>query len=403
MIEELLNVSADKLPNYTKRMSIPNGRAGTVATIEEMRKCVDQGKRDFRIRTLGGEIIRDVPEKDYAGYAAAVHNWIRDNVKYALDPAGIETIEYPAHILDSKVADCDSSSILCAALNESLGLESRFRAIKADSNKPDEFSHVFAEVFIPGKGWMASDCSMPNGFGWRPPDHYGAETWPASHDKYEDHGGDQMMKGLGSFGDDADTAYSVVEGILDGSWRDKLVQWQADLDRQTQETNAISTAANSMTDKNIQAQAKAQVSELRNSIYTARLQFVQARNQYDSIAGELNRLGMSVTPIQAGFSGMSGLGMEFGTLGVLPAVIVDALVIGSILVAACIALAILGGSISDAIRGNDSILVQLKKLIEAGGGAVSGAPSSVSTLALIAAGGVGLYLLYKLSAKKGWV
>jgi hypothetical protein len=400
MIEELLSLKSD-LPSGTVRKSIPEGMAGTEATLDEMRKCVDQGKRDPRIRELAGKIISGEDEKDYEGYARAIHNWIRSNIKYAFDPAGVETLEWPARILDIKIADCDSSAILNAALNESIGLESRFRAIKANRNNQNEFSHIWSEVYIPQKGWMASDCTMPKGFGWRPPDHYGAKNWPASHDRYENHDGDHMasLQGLSAVSMGAE---EVISGIYYGTLKSQLVQWGADLDRQTQEVNNLSTAANSMTDLVKQAQAKALVAQARESIYQARLQFVQARNYYDQIAGELNRIpGVHVDTIQSGFNGLAGLSDLGSQFGVLPAAVVAGAVDIAIILSIAAAAALAIGAVSDAIRGNDSILTQIRKIIESAGVVIKEATDSVTWLAVVAGLGLAGYVGYLFLKKKG--
>jgi hypothetical protein len=145
------------------------------------------------------------------------------------------------------------------------------------------------------------------------------------------------------------------------------------------------------------------VAALRNSIGNARLQFVAARNAYDQIAGELNRLGFNIQTVQSGFSGFSGLGAEFGSMGVLPAVVIDAMVLGGILMTAAVALSLAAGGISDAIRGNDGIITQTRKLIEAAGVTVSGTISSISTMAIVAGLGFAAWIGYKFLVKKGKV
>jgi len=181
------------LPSNHRRVSILGGNAGTAQTIARMRDLVTQGKRDFRLRTFIGTLLQQCPNKDYECFARAIHGFCTHQIKYVFDPNGVELIEAPYRILESRVADCDSIVVLAAAMLESIGLPARFVTIKADAARPSEWSHVFLEAKIPGKGWMGLDCTMPDEpFGWEPPGEYERKTWNASRDGVESHDDDRM-------------------------------------------------------------------------------------------------------------------------------------------------------------------------------------------------------------------
>lgn len=184
---------------------IPGGNFGTAATISRMRDLVSQGKRDFRIRQLVGDIIHGkvngvpgCPAKDYYCYANAAHLYCRDVIRYVFDPNGVEMIEEPWKIVESGIADCDSIVVLMAALCETMGFPCRFVTIKADMKRPEDFSHVFLEVRIPGRGWVGSDPTQPqHPFGWAPPAKFPRKSWPASNDEDEVGKESDPMAGLG--------------------------------------------------------------------------------------------------------------------------------------------------------------------------------------------------------------
>lgn len=192
-----LHALVGDLPPNHERLWIPGGYLGTAATIEKMQELVSVGKRDFQIRTLVGNLIGKCEQKDYYCYAKACFDFCQKEIKYGFDPVGVELLESPRQILKSKVADCDSICILFATLCETLGLQSRFVTIKADTARPDEYSHVFCEVKVPRKGWVGADCTMKFPFGWQPDRKYERTNWPASKDSDGDHDTDEMAGMMG--------------------------------------------------------------------------------------------------------------------------------------------------------------------------------------------------------------
>lgn len=193
------------LPSDHRREYIPSGTAGTAATIARMRDLVTEGKRDFRIRSLASQIIRDAGcgPKEYYCYAQALYQYCRDQILYIPDPNGVELIEQPWRIVESKAADCDSIVILLASMAESCGFPCRFVTVKADPSFPNEYSHVYLRIKIQGHGWVGADAIMPNEqFGWEPPEIYKRTEWNASNDPPAEGGGDGVhipaVNGMGN-------------------------------------------------------------------------------------------------------------------------------------------------------------------------------------------------------------
>lgn len=185
------------LPADHERVEIPGGYRGTAATIDRMRDLVTLGKREKEIVALTGALIRDCKHKDYLDYARRCFEFCQREIKYAFDPSNVEMLESPLVTLQTRRADCDCISVLLASMFESLGFPARFKTIRADSSRPDDFSHVFVEVKIPRHGWVPADATMQHPFGWEPGPEYSYKVWPASKDGAESHDTDEMA-GLGT-------------------------------------------------------------------------------------------------------------------------------------------------------------------------------------------------------------
>lgn len=182
------------LPSDHERRSIPPGKAGTAATIREMRRFVEKNKRNGRIKEYLYAMIGGCPQKDYLCYARSIYDWVVANTRYTWDPHNVEMVQDPFYVLSvTRVGDCDDMATLMAMLYEFIDLPARFVTVKADAAAPGEYSHVFTEVKVPGRGWLGADVTMPQkGFGWVPPPQYPRKTWPATTERRSDPRDDRM-------------------------------------------------------------------------------------------------------------------------------------------------------------------------------------------------------------------
>ncbi len=150
----------------TQRSTLANGDAGTDQTVAAMRTCAmgNYGAKSPKIREFAFGIVNKsgVPNKDYRGMTVAVHNWVRDNIRYINDPIGQETLCHPEYTLQLGAGDCDDLSTLEAALLGSLGIDTQFVVVGLRP-APAGYSHVYlrAEVKTPtGMTWMPLDPIM---------------------------------------------------------------------------------------------------------------------------------------------------------------------------------------------------------------------------------------------------
>ncbi len=142
--------------------ALPEGQDASVdATVKLMSEMAKGkfGARSPKIRAaainiingvdpISGERIgRSVDNKDYFGMLEAIHNYVRDNIRYVKDVIGQETLSYPEEILfNSRAEDCDGMTTLEMALLGSIGLRSYPVVIGL---VPNHFSHVYLHAEIP--------------------------------------------------------------------------------------------------------------------------------------------------------------------------------------------------------------------------------------------------------------
>jgi transglutaminase-like putative cysteine protease len=154
-------------PPVTQTLAnIPEGRAGVVATLKAMRDFVRSSKKSLRIRTLALQIVGGVAGKNWAGELAALHDWVRDNIRFVRDATDVEMLHDAERVLQFGAGDCDDKSILFCSLAESIGHPTRFVAI---GFSPGTYEHVYSETLV-GRAWIPSDTTEPVPFGWAAPD-----------------------------------------------------------------------------------------------------------------------------------------------------------------------------------------------------------------------------------------
>jgi hypothetical protein len=97
-----------QIPADVKIVRIPEGMAGTEATLKIMKKVVlsPWGARNPQIVQLANAIRDRVPSKDYVAEADAIFKWVKANIAYKLDPAGLEWIQTPTYTMKRRAGDC---------------------------------------------------------------------------------------------------------------------------------------------------------------------------------------------------------------------------------------------------------------------------------------------------------
>jgi transglutaminase-like putative cysteine protease len=149
------------IPALTNRtVSIGNGVAGVRQTIAAMRVFVDYAKTDQLIRETAISIVRFCTEKSLACEAAALCDWVRDNIRYVRDVVDVETVSTPQKTLQMGAGDCDDKSTLLAALCESIGIPTQFAVLNYGGGP---YNHVITIAFVPWFLTLETTESIPAG------------------------------------------------------------------------------------------------------------------------------------------------------------------------------------------------------------------------------------------------
>lgn len=170
-----------------------NGLDAVRATLRKMVAIVRKYSSDMTTIATATGIIRQAGITDTRPQRyqviKAIQNWVRDNIGYVHDPAGIEMLQTPPATLARGYGDCDDKTILICALLKALGFETELLGVggvgagwdtgcEVDENGNPEYSHVLAAVrygATTGKkppfldGWLTLETIVPGAApGWFP-------------------------------------------------------------------------------------------------------------------------------------------------------------------------------------------------------------------------------------------
>lgn len=173
---------------------IPEGDAGTEATLEWIRKLIYQGVRDPQVNRLAVGILQGVPAHDQTAEAKAIYQWVRANIRFTGDIYSAETLRQAAEILSVRAGDCDDiNGVLLPTLLESVGIESRLVTVAADDSRPDTFSHIYPEANLDGR-WVPMDAAAKHAsFRKEPSTVYRKRVWDLHSSAYQDVGPASML------------------------------------------------------------------------------------------------------------------------------------------------------------------------------------------------------------------
>lgn len=132
-----------------------------------MVQIVRKYRSDVTTIEAARRITEGVPERSLRGNVEALQKWVRDHIRYVMDPRDLEMVQTPPQTLKIRTGDCDDKSVLLATMLETMGYPTGFCAL-GFRNEP--FSHVIALVRS-GKRWCPLETIVPGvGPGWSPPD-----------------------------------------------------------------------------------------------------------------------------------------------------------------------------------------------------------------------------------------
>lgn len=159
-----LPVASSPQPRRAALSGIPNGTAGSIATMRAMRGLVRDAIRDpnQKIREAAISILRGV--NSFSAQAGAIQQWVQQNIEYRRDPPDVELVQTPQVTLQLRAGDCDDQSVLTAALLQATGHPTQFIAVGLDGAP---LSHVLVQTLI-GTNWVGVETIQNRPLGWMP-------------------------------------------------------------------------------------------------------------------------------------------------------------------------------------------------------------------------------------------
>jgi transglutaminase-like putative cysteine protease len=144
---------------------LPDGVAGTRATLKAMARYVKEYKKNPTINLLALDLTRGLPSYDYLGEVTRLQNFVRDEIRYVQDVDGVETLRTPLVTLDYQAGDCDDKATLLCSLLATIGHACQFIAIGFEDNV---FSHVMAAARLGTRCIPCETIVAGVGPGWFP-------------------------------------------------------------------------------------------------------------------------------------------------------------------------------------------------------------------------------------------
>lgn len=101
------------------------------------------------VRALALGLVAQLRQKDRFGEIKALHQYVRDHIRYVRDVDGVETVQHPLYTMQVRQGDCDDKATLLAALLKSIGYPCEFVAV---GFAPGQFSHVYVNAVLNDRG-----------------------------------------------------------------------------------------------------------------------------------------------------------------------------------------------------------------------------------------------------------
>jgi len=159
-----------------RETEIGRGDSAIEQTVMRMSAIIRESSKNPLIREWARSILEGVQVNKKMDEARAIHDFVRDHVRYTRDPHGWEYIQTPPVLLagieeylrkkaSRPIGDCDDMTVLSLSLMKSVGFPVLIKTVGYGSR----FSHVYGMVYVNGQ-WLVTDTVRPDKwFGWEAP------------------------------------------------------------------------------------------------------------------------------------------------------------------------------------------------------------------------------------------
>ncbi len=136
---------------------LPNGSAGTFATLEAMAQCV-RGEIPPDFSGADDPWVKETARQVAFGSSdsiQAIFDYVTNWIEYTPHPIDKQIVQDCQRTIEIGSGDCVSLSVCAATLLASLGYQVRF--VAQYPSEDTGYSHVYCEAFDNGR-WIAVDC-----------------------------------------------------------------------------------------------------------------------------------------------------------------------------------------------------------------------------------------------------
>jgi len=116
------------------------------------------------IKQIATKIASQSCEQSRTCQAKALYYFVRDNIEYVSDPVSEEYIESPVELLQTRGGDCESGTLLLAALEESIGIDSEIVLVPGHAylriNLPDTLNKYKLDEEWVYLDWTCNNCDF---------------------------------------------------------------------------------------------------------------------------------------------------------------------------------------------------------------------------------------------------
>ena len=136
--------------NNKKVVAVENGNTESIidTVLSDYQKSYEQSNR----------LAKEFKKHSVLATCEQVYNWVRENIKYVLDPKGKQYIKTPASVIHQGFADCKGLSILILSILENLGIKAHFRFA---GYKNENVTHVYVRAYDEFDSPIKVDACLP--------------------------------------------------------------------------------------------------------------------------------------------------------------------------------------------------------------------------------------------------
>lgn len=128
--------------------------------VRQMWRLIRRDKKHTKIVSKANEL----KQKSRYETIKSIFEYVRNNYSYKPDPAGVEHLTAPIHIIEGNAPymDCDELIIITVSLLQALNIPC---LIKTIAWRKKEYTHVVCEVQLNENEWIVLDPTRADGFG----------------------------------------------------------------------------------------------------------------------------------------------------------------------------------------------------------------------------------------------